>query len=173
MITAIVLSSLIAQGVPEGLGKGWMGEFELAARQLTQLAEAIPEEKYGFRPGPGVRSTSEVLMHVAVGNYVLLNRAGAKTGGPNWPSKIEPDSEKRYTKKAEVLKWLKDSLAAVREAYPATDGTKEVTFFGAKVPASNVFLRILVHNHEHMGQMIGYARMSGVTPPWSEPARKQ
>jgi uncharacterized damage-inducible protein DinB len=42
-----------------------------------------------------------------------------------------------------------------------------VKFLGSDVPAAYVLLRILVHNHEHMGQAIAYARMSGVTPPWS------
>jgi uncharacterized damage-inducible protein DinB len=151
----------------EGLGAGWSGEFELAARQLVQLAEATPAEKFSFRPAPGVRSTSEVFMHVAVGNYLLLSQAGAKTGGAHWPEKIMPDTERSVTSKTEVVKWLKDSLAAVRVGYPTVDGSRKVKFYGMEVPASNVLLRILVHNHEHMGQAIAYARMSGVTPPWS------
>ena len=78
-IAAATLAS--AQRIPEGLGRGWSGEFELAARQLIALAEATPAEKFSFRPAPGVRSTAEVYMHVAVGNYILLSRAGAKPGG--------------------------------------------------------------------------------------------
>jgi uncharacterized damage-inducible protein DinB len=106
-------------------------------------------------------------MHVAVGNYWLLARAGVKPGGANWPDKIPPDAEKRITAKAEVVKWLKDSMAAVRAAHGSVDGGRQVEFFGAKVPAAHVLLRLLVHNHEHMGQAVAYARMSGVTPPWS------
>jgi hypothetical protein len=106
-------------------------------------------------------------MHVAVGNYWLLAQAGAQTGGQYWPGKIEPGVETKVTAKAEVVKWLKDSLAAVRAAQGSVDGNRKVRFLGAEVPASYVMLRILVHNHEHMGQAIAYARMSGVTPPWS------
>lgn len=157
---------IVAQRIPEGLGRGWSGEFELAARQLIALAEATPAEKFSFRPAPGVRSTAEVYMHVAVGNYILLSRAGAKPG-EYWPPKIEPDAEKKVTAKADVVKWLKDSLAAVRAAHGVVDETRTVKFFGADVPAANVMLRILVHCHEHMGQAIAYARMSGVVPPWS------
>jgi uncharacterized damage-inducible protein DinB len=158
---------LLAQPSPDAAGRGWTGEFEHAARQLAALAEATPAEKFSFRPAPGVRSTSEVYMHVAVGNYWLLAQAGAKPGGAHWPGSIPPDAEKKITAKADVVRWLKDSLAAVRAAHGAVDGSRQVKFFGAEVPAAHVLLRLLVHNHEHMGQAIAYARMSGVTPPWS------
>lgn len=152
---------------PSGLGQGWSAEFDLAARQLVALAEAMPTDKFNFRPAPGIRSASEVYMHVAVGNYWLLAQAGVKPGGPHWPQQIPPDAEKKVTSKAEVVRWLKDSMDAVRAGHPTVDGTKQVKFLGSNVPASNVLLRILVHNHEHMGQAIAYSRMSGVTPPWS------
>lgn len=160
-------AALFAQTVPEGLGHGWSGEFDHAARQLVALAEATPAEKFSFRPAPGVRSTSEVYMHVAVGNYWLLAQAGVKPGGRHWPDRIPPGAETMVTAKADVLRWLKDSLAAVRASHASVDGDKTVKFFGAEVPASYVLLRLLVHNHEHMGQAIAYARMSGVAPPWS------
>ncbi len=165
--------SLIAQApIPAGLGTGWDGEFEVAASQLLALAEATPPENFAFRPAPGIRSTSEVYMHVAVGNYWLLAQAGVKPGGQHWPSKIPPDAEKTITAKADVVRWLKDSLAAVRASHGAVDGNKKLKFLGSEVTASSVLLRILVHNHEHMGQAIAYARMSGVTPPWSAPRPK-
>ncbi len=152
---------------PAGLGQGWNGEFDHAARQLVALAEATPADKFSFRPAPGIRSTAEVYMHVAVGNFWLLAQAGVKPGGPHWPQQIPPDAEKKITNKAEVVRWLKDSMDAVRSGQPTVDASKKVKFFGSEVPATNVLLRILVHNHEHMGQAIAYARMSGVTPPWS------
>jgi hypothetical protein len=160
---------LRAQAAPDGLGRGWNGEFDHAAHQLLALAEATPPDKFSFRPAPGVRSTSEVYMHVALGNYWLLTQAGVKPGEPHWPDRIPADAEKKVTAKADVVKWLGDSLAAVRAARDTVDGAKTVKFFGADVAASYVMLRLLVHNHEHMGQAIAYTRMSGVTPPWSTP----
>ncbi len=53
-------------------GAGWAPEFRMAGRQIITLAEAIPADKFGWRPGPGVRSVSEVLMHTASGNYFFL-----------------------------------------------------------------------------------------------------
>ena len=148
------------------LGQGWMSEFNHAAKQLLALAEATPAEKFAWRPGPGVRSTSEVYMHVVTGNYWLLGQAGVKLPAADAP-KIDAKTETAVTAKADVVKWLKGSSGAVRDAYPNADRQKSVKFFGQNGPADNVFLRILVHNHEHMGQLIGYARMSGVVPPWS------
>jgi uncharacterized damage-inducible protein DinB len=158
------------QKIHPGLGRGWSGEFDLAANQLVALAEATPADKFTFRPAPGVRSTSELYMHVAVGNFWLLAQAGIKPGGKHWPPEVPAGVETKTIAKAEVLRWLKDSMDAVRAAQPTADPSKKVQFLGAEVPASQVLLRLLVHNHEHMGQAIAYARMSGVTPPWSSEA---
>ena len=147
------------------LGHGWISEFNHATRQLTALAEATPAEKFSWRPGPGVRSTSEVYMHIAIGNYWLLGQAGVKL--PADAPKIQGDTESAVNTKADVIRWLNNSTGAVRDAYPKADRQKSVKFFGVDGPADHVFLRILVHNHEHMGQLIGYARTSGVVPPWS------
>jgi uncharacterized damage-inducible protein DinB len=147
------------------LGRGWIPEFDHATKQLVALAEATPPDKFAWRPAPGVRSTSEVYMHVAIGNYWLLGQAGVKL--PASAPKPEQNTESGVTAKAEVIRWLKGSTAAVRDAYSKADRQKAVKFLGNDGPAENVFLRILVHNHEHMGQLIGYARMSGVVPPWS------
>ena len=160
--------ALFAQMVPgqaPELGQGWVPEFSLAARQLVALAEAIPPEKFSWRPGPGVRSASEVFMHVAVGNYYLLAQAGGKI--PDDTPPISPDLEKKVKEKAEVIRWLNNSMSAVRKAYPATNRSKSVRFLNKDTTSESVFLRILVHSHEHMGQAIAYARMMGIRPPWS------
>lgn len=148
------------------LGQGWTAEFNLAARQTLELAEAIPADKYGWRPAAGARTVSEVLMHIALGNYYLLNQAGGKV--PDDTPPISGDLEKKVTAKADVVRWLKNSQAGVRNAYGTTDRTKALKFFGKDTTSDGIFLRILVHDHEHMGQMIAYARSMGVTPPWSK-----
>jgi uncharacterized damage-inducible protein DinB len=168
VITASALLALLAlaQKIPPGIGKGWMGEFDHATRQLNALGDAIPAEKFSWRPAPGVRSVSEVYMHVALANYFLLGQAGGKIP-PD--IKITQDTEKSVTAKADVLKWLKDSQELVRQSYPKLDRQKTVKFFdGENTTADGVLLRLLVHNHEHMGQSIAYARSIGVKPPWSE-----
>ena len=149
---------------PPGAGDGWNGEFDHAARQLTQLAEAFPADKFAWRPGSGVRSTSEVLMHIAVGNHLLLGQAGLK---PPDLAKLGKEPEKALTTKTEVITFLTGSFDAVRAAVKTADRTKPAKFFGKDATVDGVLLRLLVHNHEHMGQLIAYARVNGVVPPWS------
>ena len=165
IMSCVALFTHVVQGQAPELGQGWLPEFNLAARQLVSLAESIPPEKFSWRPGPGVRSTSEVFMHVAVGNYYLLDQAGGKISDDTPP--IAPDLEKKVKDKAEVIEWLKRSMSAVRKAYPSTNLRKSVRFLNKDTTSESVFLRILVHSHEHMGQAIAYARMMGIRPPWS------
>jgi uncharacterized damage-inducible protein DinB len=155
-----------AQTPPPELGQGWLPEFTLTSRQLLQLAEATPGEKFSWRPGPGVRSISEVYMHIALGNFWLLEQAGIKSAIDT--SKLGKDPEKTITSKGEVLQWLRNSLDTVRNGYQSADKQKKVQFFGKETTSELVFLRILIHNNEHMGQSIAYARMNGIVPPWSK-----
>ncbi|MEP7361739.1 MAG: DinB family protein [Acidobacteriota bacterium] len=167
-LAVLLLSTfpLAAQQPTPGIGQGWLGEFNHAASQILALAEATPEAKYSWRPAPGVRSTSEVFMHIVETNFWLLGQAGAPQPLP-MPAPKE-GAEKGVTKKEDVIMWLKASFDAVRKSYVAADRQKKVKFFGKETPAENVFLRLLVHSHEHMGQSIAYARMNGVKPPWSQ-----
>jgi len=79
--------------------------------------------------------------------------------------------EKSVTSKAEVIGWLKRSLEAVKTAHAAAtpkDLERKVKTFAGDATVDGVYLRIIVHANEHMGQLIGYARMTGVVPPWSK-----
>jgi uncharacterized damage-inducible protein DinB len=159
----LVAQPVAAQTVPPELGQGWLPEFALTSRQLLQLAEATPAGKFDWRPAPGVRSISEVYMHLALGNFWLLEQAGVT---PADAGKLP--TEKSVTAKADVIQWLKKSLDAVRKGYETADRQKKVQFFGKETTSELVFLRILLHDNEHMGQSIAYARMNGVVPPWSK-----
>ena len=63
----------------EGVWEGYDGEWGHVSRQLLALAQAIPAEKYSWRPAPGVRSVSEVFMHIAIANFYLLSVTGPVT----------------------------------------------------------------------------------------------
>ena len=164
-VSILALARPAAAQVPPGVGEGWKGEFEHAASQLTQLAEAIPADKFSWRPGPGVRSIAEVCMHVAIGNHFLLAQAGAKPTTDL--TKLGKEPEKGITDKEGVIKFMKESFEAVRTSVPNLDRASERKLFGKAVKTDDVLLRLLVHNHEHMGQLIAYARTNGVVPPWT------
>src|SRR5437867_12887981 len=88
-----------------GLWQGYDGEWGHVSRQLVALAEATPAEKFSWRPAEGVRSMSEVYMHIALANFYLLS-----VTGPKMPIEIKENMEKSVTVKAEVIDWLKRLL---------------------------------------------------------------
>lgn len=138
-----------------------------ATGKMLRLAEAIPEDKYGWRPMEGVSSVREVLVHVAATNYGLAERLGTKPPAGVDRRKL---GEVMQTK-AEALVVLRSSVAHIRgvlATIPAADLTPEVTVFGAQAPRLRVALLPVDHAHEHLGQLIAYARMNRIVPPWSE-----
>jgi len=155
-----------AQTAPEGIWQGYDGEWRHVSSQLLALAEATPEEKFSWRPAPGVRSTSEVFMHIALANFYLLS-----VTGPKMPADAKEGMEKSVTAKAEVISWLRRSLDAVKQAHLAVtpkDLERKVHIVDRDATVDGMYLRIIVHANEHMGQLVAYARMSGVVPPWSK-----
>src|ERR1700704_2490475 len=157
--------SMFAQKLPEGIWQGYDGEWKHVTSQLIALAEATPAEKFAWRPAKGVRSTSEVYMHLALANFYLLS-----VTGPKMPDDLKEDAEKTVTAKADVIKWLKRSLEAVGAAHASVtpaDLQRKVHIADRDATVDGMYLRIIVHANEHMGQLVAYARMSGVVPPWS------
>jgi uncharacterized damage-inducible protein DinB len=159
-------SSLMAQKMPEGIWQGYDGEWKHVSQQLIALAEATPADKFAWRPAAGVRSTSEVYMHIAIANFYLLSITG-----PKMPEGLSLEMEKSVTAKADVINWLKRSLEAVKTAHAAEtpkDLERKVHIADRDATVDGMYLRIIVHANEHMGQLVAYARMTGVVPPWSQ-----
>ena len=159
-------SKLFAQDPLDGLWQGYDGEWRHVSNQLIALAEATPADKFGWRPAAGVRSTSEVYMHIVMANFWLLS-----VTGPKMPPDLKEDAEKTVKAKPEVIAWLKRSLDAVKQAHLAEDPkhlTLRVKVSGRDGTVDGMYLRIIVHANEHMGQLVAYARMTGVVPPWSK-----
>lgn len=132
--------------------------------KLIQLAEAVPAEKYSWRPGTGIRSIGEVFGHVAGSNYFLLTFLGKPA-----PADLPADMEK-IADKAKVVAELKKSiehLRATAKTMNEAELEKSVKLFGNNTTQRGVYGTILNHLHEHLGQSIAYARINGVAPPWS------
>ena len=163
LFALVSVATLHAQN--EGLWEGYDGEWSHASRQLIALAEATPPQKFAWRPGPGIRSIGEVYMHIAIANFYLLSVTGAKE------PEVSVSLEKTVTQKADVIDWLKrslDAVAAARARLKPGDLQRKVSIDNKTVTVDGMYLRIIVHANEHMGQLIAYARMNGVAPPWSE-----
>lgn len=157
---------LAAQKAAPKLPPGFRGEFfdnlDDVEEKIMALAEATPAEKYSWRPAKDVRSISEVYMHIAGMNYVLLSFAGVE------PPKMNGDIEKTVTTKQGVLGELRKSFLHLRtHVHAMKNFEKPVKVFGKPTTSRAVLVMVLSHLHEHLGQSIAYARMNGVVPPWS------
>ncbi len=142
----------------------WIADAE---SKLTQLAEAMPEDKYEWSPNKDVRTPSQVFMHVATANYGIPSMWGVAP-----PAGYAFDTyEGSLTKKTDIKNALKQSFAHVKTALSsATDADfeKPVDLMGMKTTVRGCYMLLLAHAHEHLGQSIAYARMNKVTPPWTE-----
>jgi uncharacterized damage-inducible protein DinB len=151
----------------DGIWEGYDGEWRHVSEELLSLAEAIPADKYSWRPAKGVRSVSEVIMHIAVANFYLLS-----VTGPKMPPELNSDTmEETVTSKPEVISYLKRSLEAVKTARTQLkpgDLNRKVKIEDKTVTVDGMYLRIIVHDNEHEGQLIAYARFNGIVPPWSK-----
>jgi len=168
LLLAACLSAMVAktQTYPEGIWEGYDGEWKHVSSQLIELAEATPADKFAWRPAKGVRSTSEVYMHIVMANFYLLS-----VTGPKMPADLKEDAEKTVTAKADVIAWLKRSLDAVQKAHAAETPQHlalKVHIADRNATVDGMYLRIIIHANEHMGQLVAYARMTGVVPPWSK-----
>jgi len=140
--------------------------------KFTRLAEAIPAEKYTWRPAADVRSFAEVFLHVSAANYNLYKLVGTPP-----PTGLDIKSlEKSTTDKTKIIATLKDSFAHARKAItamPNSDLDKSMDWFGGKNTERGILLFIVRHGAEHLGQSIAYARVVGIVPPWTEDAQKK
>jgi uncharacterized damage-inducible protein DinB len=147
----------------------WLANFDYTMDHFSQLAHAIPVDKYGWRPAEGVRSVSEVVGHVAVANYFLTSFLGAPMPeGMTMDSEKEPDPAKL----AAMLDASVEHVHQVVQGLSDADLEKPVEFFGQKMTERGLLLVALGHVHEHLGQLIAYARSNGVVPPWTAAAQK-
>jgi len=154
----------------EGIWEGYDGEWGHVSEQLLALAEATPADKFAWRPAPGVRSTSEVYVHIAMANFYLLSVTGPPMPADVKAADEKDDAEKTITSKAQVIALLRRSLDAVKTARAQLkpgDLQRKVKIMNKEVTVDGMYLRIIIHDNEHMGQLIAYARMTGVVPPWS------
>lgn len=158
----------------------YLWELDIARVQLLALAEAAPEELYAWRPVEGARSFSAVLVHIAVGNLGLLRVAGVAaaedlygemSGDVGAMVRTNLSFERTVTRKEDVLGLLTRSFEAVRKGLATADLDEAREIFGERTTVRRVYLRMLTHSHEHMGQAVAYMRTFGMQAPWPDPLR--
>ena len=172
---ALVAAAPVAAAAPapaHTFQNEFLGLLDHVEKQIIDLEGAVPQDKFKWRPAPGVRSISEAYLHIAFGNYGLTKAA---TGAaPPADAGFDGNREKWDTKttdKAEIKKILEKSFDHVRtvvKALPDADLEKKVDLFGNQMTTRQVLMVVFGHDNEHLGQEIAYARANNITPPWSK-----
>ncbi len=175
LLTLLVVSvSALAQQrpaapttIPDSINVVW----KEIAKDFTSLAEAMPEDKWNFKPTQGefkdVRTFAEQVKHVACANEAWARQiegqtppAHCDTGGPN-PAKT----------KKEILAYLHDSCSLVDKAVANTgsDNLLHPTpgpYWGAN--RLSALTAMVWHISDHYGQLVEYLRLNGIVPPASQ-----
>lgn len=167
LILAMAATSLPAQqGAKSDMKSDLVRELKYAERRAVALAEAIPAEKYSWRPMEGVMSFAEVFMHLITNKHSLLGRTGVAV-----PEGLGRDQVTKIKDKDKIVPLLKEAYAkaitTIENSDPA-DWDREVDFFWKPARVATIYNRLVIHSHEHVGQLVAYARTNHIVPPWSK-----
>jgi DinB family protein len=146
----------------------FIADIEVMRGKFVGLANAFPQDKYTWRPMDGVRSVSEVLMLIASEGYGFVPTAvGGKAG-------LERDAMQglsKVTDKAQVIDHLNKAFAHAKKELEAADPATLVAkrrVMGQERALPDIVLAVGGDMHEHLGQLIAYARTNHIVPPWSK-----
>jgi uncharacterized damage-inducible protein DinB len=176
LATVIAVASLSANAqTRSGLMGDLLADITDVETKIVGLAKAMPESSYAWRPMPGVRSVGEALTHVAADNFFLPAALGhaapSSTGISGTDYKTAEAYEKKSRTKAEIVTELEQSFAFLKKAMNDTPDAKLDTMqkmFGRESSVRSTWVVTVTHVHEHLGQLIAYARSNKITPPWSK-----
>jgi uncharacterized damage-inducible protein DinB len=163
-IAALTASAQTAPAGNNPYTSGAKAQAETIRSLVLRTAEKVPEEHYGFKPTPDVRSLAGVLGHIADGNNLLCgNATGAKP--------VFNQANEKKTTRAEIVAALKESFAACDKVFASTtdaNGTAPVDLFGQKETRLGVLAFNNSHMWEHYGNLVTYMRLKNIVPPSSE-----
>lgn len=180
---SVVVAAGLAMAMPagaqqaSGLAADLLRDVSQVERKFVGLAQAIPAEKYSWAPGApadSVRSVGRVVLHVASDNYLLPAAVGfapdPSTGikGDDYTTAVK--FEMRPLNKEQAIAELQQSFAFFKQSLQASGSDKmsaQVKLFGQTFTGQQAWILAVTHLHEHLGQLIAYARSNGVKPPWS------
>lgn len=183
LIIPVLVFSLIVTGSQAGEKKSesnmpvfcaeMVGQLDFVEGRLLQLADAVPQSKYNWRPAEGIRSIAESYLHAAFGNYAFI-----KFSGHQIPESANFDMNPQKwdtatTDKKEIAKIMKKSFAdakAMVKTMSEDELNEVIDVFGMEMTKRNFMVSMISHLHEHLGQSIAYARSNDVVPPWSKTA---
>jgi hypothetical protein len=176
-LVAAALFTLVLPGRAQtrtGVVGELLSDLNEVQEKVIGLAKAMPEAAWAWTPGKGVRSTQEVFMHIAADNYFMPAMMGvAAPAETKITSNYDTAAafEKQPMKRDAVVAELQKSFAFLKKSLTDTPDAKldaPMTVFGSKKTTRGLWVMTATHLHEHLGQLIAYARSNHVTPPWSK-----
>jgi uncharacterized damage-inducible protein DinB len=146
-------------------------DLQAVNKKCVDLAEAIPNERMTWRPSPDTRSFAEVFLHVAGERYGILSLMGA-----NPPAGFKThDFEKSTTEKERIVEDLNQSWDFASKTIndmSNADFAKLLPKLGPQANEGDVVYILVADAHEHLGQLVAYARQNGIVPPWTTEQQK-
>ncbi|MGE0813195.1 MAG: DinB family protein [Vicinamibacterales bacterium] len=174
-LVAVASIAARAQAPRAGVMGDLLADVDAVERKVVGLANAMPEASYAWRPMPGVRSVGEALTHVAADNYFMPAALGVAAPAATGISGTNYDTveafEKKTRSRTEIIAELERSFAFLKDAMRGTPDAKLDTtmkLFGQEARVGTTWVMTVTHLHEHLGQLIAYARSNKVVPPWSK-----
>lgn len=172
----IALALSLASSAPLA-GQAFMGEMHRdvneAQKKMIDLAKAIPEATYNWRPTPEARSVGEVFLHVASDNYLIpiaMGKPAPPATGITSDFATAQTFEKRKLSKDQIVAELEASYTHLHQGMALTtdaNAGETIKFFGQDWSRTRAMVLTVTHLHEHLGQAIAYARSNKIVPPWS------
>jgi len=159
---------VISKEAAAALKTSFIADLDVMKGKFVGLAEAFPPDKYSWRPMEGVRSVAEVLVLAASEGYAFVPTAfGGKAGA----SREELAALRTTTDKAKIIDALNKGFAHAKAELEAADPaqmTGKRAVMGQQRSAIDAAFMIGGDLHEHLGQLIAYARTNKIVPPWSK-----
>lgn len=172
-LAALLAVPLRAQQ-PGGAVADLLWDIEQVEQKLMSLARAFPADKWDWRPGEGVRSVGEVYLHVAADNWFIPAAMGMAapeaTGITAGNYETVQAYESRKLSQDAILAEFEHSFTHLKHAMSRTTPDQlgeAVSVFGQSFTRGQFWVLATTHLHEHLGQLIAYARSNGIVPPWS------
>jgi uncharacterized damage-inducible protein DinB len=147
-------------------------DLQAVNKKCADLAQVVPSDKLTWRPSADSRSFAEVFLHVAGERYGILSMMGA-TPPEGFKAK---EFEKSTTDKDRIVEDLNQSWDFANKAINGmsnADFAKLLPKLGPQANEGDVVYILVADAHEHLGQLIAYARQNGIVPPWTVAMQKK
>ena len=161
---AVALAAPHSLSAQNPLVQSLKGIFDVTKTNIMATAEMLSDDLYAFRPTDEVRSTGEILAHIADGQFKFCSAAVGEANP-------RPENfEETRTNKAGIIAALEQGFAYCEQVFAQTDDARAMAvtnLFGRPNTVAGALAFNSAHNYEHYGNLVTYMRINGIVPPSS------